>query len=194
LSWLSLGLFPCFTRLGLPVGDLKLADWAAISEIALVVIAALALLGAGLQVWQARAAARETLTYNFTHRFSHPEVLCYHQRTSDLFDLAAKETTAEERWLEFHAWKVEDRIAALLLPNLIEEMAGMYNEGLLHKRITKDFFGYTALDFWELGWWFISRTRLSHRNYYCQWEAMLEDMDLLLPTGLVPGGARPSGG
>jgi hypothetical protein len=174
-----IGSYLCFLVLELPDSDLKLADWAAISQIVLVVIAALALLGAVLQVWQVRAAARETLTYNFTHRFSHPEILSYHQRTSELFDLTAQKKTAEERWSEFHAWKVEDRMAALLLPNLIEEMAGMYNEGLLHKRITKDFFGYTAYDFWELGWWFISRTRVSHRNYYCQWQAMLEDMDLL---------------
>jgi hypothetical protein len=164
---------------------LKLADWAAISQLALVGIAALALIGAAVQISKARSAGRETLTYNFTQRFSHPEFLPYHQKTSDLFDLEGQGKTADEQWAAFHSWRVEDRIAALLLPNLIEELAGMYNEGLLHKQITKDFFGYTALDFWRLGWWFTSRSRSSHRNYYIQWQMMLEAMELLSADDLT---------
>jgi hypothetical protein len=162
-----------------PGAYLKLADWAAISQLALVALAALALIGAAVQITQARSAGRETLTYNFTQRFSHHEFLPYHQKTSELFNLEGQGKTADEQWAVFNGWSVEDQIAALLLPNLIEELAGMYNEGLLHKRITKDFFGYTALDFWRLGWWFTSRSRLSHRNYYSQWQTMLEDMGLL---------------
>jgi len=132
-----------------------------------------------MQVLQARSAVRETLTYNFTHRFSHPDFLLYHQRTSDLFNLAAQGKSAEERWMEFNTWKVEDQMAALLLPNLFEEMGGMYNEGLLHKRIAKEFFGHTARDFWDVGWWLISRYRKSDPTYYRQWQSMLEDMELL---------------
>lgn len=177
---IGLGLF---AGLAPPVADLRLSDWADISQLALVLIAALALIGAVVQIREARAVGRETLTYNFTHRFSHPEFLPYHQKTSDLFDHEGQNKTADEQWESFHAWRVEDRIAALLLPNLIEELAGMYNEGLVHKRIAKDFFGYTALDFWNLGWWFIERSRMSHRNYYSQWQTMLEDMGLLRVGG-----------
>jgi hypothetical protein len=160
---------------------LKLADWADISQVALVVIAAWALLGAILQVLQARSAVRETLTYNFTHRFSHPELLPYHQITDDLFSFEAAGKSADEMWSEFLDWKTEDQLAALLILNLFEELGGMYNEGRLHKRIAKEFFGLTARDFWDRGWWFISRYRESNPAYYRQWQLMLEGMGLLSP-------------
>ena len=169
----------CLPVLQPPSGALKLADWADISQIALVVIAAFAFAGAVVQVWQARSAVRETLTYNFTSRFSHPELLPYHQKTSDLFDLAAEGRSVEAAWREFTSWEAEDQIAALLLLNLFEELGGMYNEGLLHKRIAKEFFGDTARVFWGRGWWFICRYRKSNPAYYRQWQKMLEDMGLL---------------
>jgi len=169
----------CLSDPKLSNAALKLADWADISQVALVVIAALALLGAVLQVRQARSAVRETLTYNFTSRFSHPELLPYHQKTADLFGLGAQGKSVDEAWREFTTWEAGDQIASLLLLNLFEELGGMYNEGLLHKRIAKEFFGHTARDFWDRGWWFISRYRKSNPAYYRQWERMLEDMDLL---------------
>ena len=65
----------------------------------------------------------------------------------------------------------------------------MYTKGLLQPEITKDFFGFTALYYWELGWWFIQRCRESdddnftNTEYYEQWEAMLLQMDLLTLDG-----------
>lgn len=162
-----------------PVAGLKLEDWADISQIVVAVIAALALLGAVVQIMQARSAARETLTYNFTHRFSHPEFLPYHQKTNDLFDFEEGEGTANQQWDLYESWSVEEKVAALLVPNLIEEMAGMYNKDLLQKQIARDFFGYSALTFWRAGWWFIKRSRESNPEYYRQWQTMLEDMNLL---------------
>ena len=155
---------------------LKLADWASIAEIVLAVIAVLALIGAVAQVAVARSVSRETLTYNYTERFATPEFLSFHQKTADLFALEG--ASADGRYAVFQGWKYEDQLAALLVPNLFEELAGMYNQGLLHKGITKDFFGLTALDVWNRGSWFIERSRKSNPRYYEQWELMLRDMDL----------------
>ncbi len=161
---------------------LKLADWASISEILLAAIALLALGGAALQIFAERSTTRETLTYNYTERFATPALLAYHQMTEDLFRLEG--ASGDQRYEVFQGWKYEDQLAALLVPNLFEELAGMYNQGLLHKKITKEFFGLTALDVWNRGSWFIDRSRQSTPEYYEQWELMLINMRLLLPGSL----------
>jgi hypothetical protein len=157
--------------------DLNLAGWAAVSQVALAVTAFFALLGAAMQVRATRSASREVLTYNYTQRFAKPDLLPYHQKTAELFRRDG--TSAEKQYRHFQKWKYEEQLAALLIPNLFEELAGMYNQGLLHRRISKEFFGYTSLELWERGHWFIELSRRSNPKYYEQWELMLQDMSLL---------------
>jgi hypothetical protein len=156
----------------------NLANWADVAQIVLAVIAALALAGAVVQTLLSRAATRQTLTYNYTERFANPAMWVYIRSTQELFALGDK--TADEKWREFNSWPRERRLEALALPNLLEEMAGMYNRRILHKQTTKDFFGYTALRLWTNGEWLIKRIReQSNPNYYIQWEQMLKRMGLL---------------
>jgi hypothetical protein len=156
----------------------NLANWADIAQIVLAAIAALALAGAAAQILLARAATRQTLTYNYTERFANPEMRSYIRSTQELFALGDK--TADEKWREFKSWPGERRLEALVLPNLLEEMAGMYNRRILHRQATKDFFGYTALRLWTSGEWLVKRMREeSNPNYYIQWEQMLKSMKLL---------------
>lgn len=73
------------------------------------------------------------------------------------------------------------------MPNLIEEIAGMYNHKLLHKKIAEDFFGVLAADMWALGWWFIDsyRTKTNDLNFYRQWECMLIQIGRAEAAGIV---------
>ncbi len=153
---------------------LHLVDLASIAQIALACIAALALIGAVAQALVTRSATRQTLTYNYTDRFADPALIPFRQKTSDLFALS--KATEDEKWEIYRRWSVEDKVEALLLPNLIEELAGMYNNGLLNKKIVEDFFGFTANELWNDGWWFIRRSRDTYAAYYSQWETMLRDM------------------
>jgi hypothetical protein len=158
---------------------LHLEDLAAISQVVLAAIAALALIGAIVQVLLTRSTTRQTLTYNYSNRFADPALIPFRKKTNELFALA--DTTQDEKWDMYKKWPLEDRIAALVLPNLIEELAGMYNNCLLNRKITKEFFGYTANDLWSHGWWFIDRSRRTYDGYYSQWEEMLKDMGFTLP-------------
>jgi hypothetical protein len=137
------------------IATLNLANWASIAQIALALTALLALVVAAIQIVTARSVGRQTLTYNYTHRFSSPELLRYHEKTGELF--APSEDRAEERYRKFLALGRADQLAALVIPNLLEELAGMYNHGLLDKRIAKDFFGETARDIWVGGSWLVER-------------------------------------
>jgi hypothetical protein len=153
----------CAGWLLLPLSALHLDQWAAIAQLVLACSATVALVGAFLQLRDSRSTTRQTLTYNFTARFSSPELLPYNQMTRDLFELG--DSTEDEGYEQY-------------LNRSFEELAGMYNQGLLHKGIAKDYFGYTAQELWNEGWWFIRRFRESDDNFYAQWLLMLEDMEM----------------
>jgi hypothetical protein len=165
--------------------NLKLSGWASIAEVLLSATAFLALVGAIFQILSERWTARAELTYNYTERFANSTLLPYHQKTANLFRL--DDGSGDERYADFQNWKYEDQLAALLVPNLFEELAGMYGYGLVDKKITKEFFGDTALGIWQSGYWFVERSRRTNPRYYEQWELMLEDM------GLLPGNSALAG-
>jgi hypothetical protein len=164
----------------MPNAFLHLDDLAAISQIVLALIAALALIGAAAQALVTRSATRQTLTYNYTHRFADPTLIPFRQKTTDLFSV--KGTTEDERWQAFRESSLTEQVEALVLPNLVEELAGMYNHKLLNRKIAKDFFGFTAHQLWSEGWWFTQRSREYYAEYYTQWEKMLVDMGFELPA------------
>jgi hypothetical protein len=55
---------------------------------------------------------------------------------------------------------------------LIEEIAALYNRGLLDKAFTKGYFGDLAKERWDQGAWYFE----SDPAYYGEWRRMLEDM------------------
>ena len=167
----------------MPSIDLHLSQWAAISQIALALIAFGALIGAIAQIRAARSGSRVAITYNYTERFS--AITSQHLTAAyNLFDLGSE--TADEKFTAFLQWDPPKQLDALMIPNLIEEIAGMYNHKLLHKEITADFFGVLAQDMWELGAWFIERyrTHANDLNFYSQWELMLVDLGRAPDAGM----------
>lgn len=186
--WTTNGIFGL--GVGVPDIDLKLADWAAIAQIALALLALGALVGAIVQIYAARVASRVAITYNYTERFS--EVTRKHLMDAYGLFLLGSDTAEEQRFKEFLDWEAPKQLDALVVPNLIEEIAGVYNHNLLHKSIAEDFFGVLAADMWQLGSWFISRYRehAGDTNFYKQWEVMLIRIGRASEAGIVRD--RPS--
>lgn len=175
--------------ISIPNVDLNLAAWAAIAQIVLALTALGALIGAVIQIHAAKTASQVAITYNYTERFS--ETTRKHLTDAyGLFVLGGE--TADERFEDFLEWEPPRQLDALVVPNLIEEIAGMHNNNLLHKPIARDFFGVLASEMWQLGSWFIGRYR-SHtedKNFYRQWELMLIDIGRAEEAGIVQ---RPDG-
>jgi hypothetical protein len=168
---------------------MNLASWADIAQILLAITALGALFGAIAQIHAAKTASRVAITYNYTERFS--ETTRQHLTEAyDLFVLGGE--TAEDRFKDFLSWDPPRQLDALLVPNLIEEIAGVYNHNLLHKPIAKDFFGMLSSDMWQLGFWFIDlyRRHTEDANFYRQWELMLIGIGRAEEAGIVSG---PSG-
>jgi hypothetical protein len=169
-----------------PPHHLKLADWAAISEIALAVFAFAALVGAVIQIRTARTSSRVEITYNYTERFSN----LARDHLASFYELAhLPGASSGERLGAFLDWESKAQYDALTVPNLIEEIAGMYNRGLLHNKIIEDFFGVLACDLWKSSAWFIAeyRDHTSDRDFYRQWEKMLKRIGRAKEAGITRG-------
>ena len=56
--------------------------------------------------------------------------------------------------------------------NFWEELAGMYNRGLVDDEIVVDYFGAAALDVWSRSRWFVCHLRHDSPNSMAQFEQM----------------------
>jgi hypothetical protein len=174
---IGLAITPLLCCIRPPQGDLHLADWASIAQIVLAITAVLALAGAIWQTHASGSATRASITFGFTTRFSSPEFLPYIGKTMEL--VKPSKDSAEVRFAAFHEMDREEQLAALVVPNLIEELAGMYNRGLLNKKITKDYFGDFARDLWVSGSWLFGSWREKDQEFFAQWYLMLKRMKLV---------------
>jgi hypothetical protein len=156
----------------------NLSGWASIAQIVVTVVAVLALIGATVQTLLTRSANRHTLTDNYTARWSDPTRNHLMVKTIETLTVKKGETP-DQRWDQFHASSLQDQFDAMVIPNLVEEIAGMYNRGLLDKTAAKEYFGYPAHALWKRAEWFVYRARKDDSDYFIQWEAMLRKMKLL---------------
>jgi hypothetical protein len=115
---------------------MRLDGAAQVAQIVLAASAVVAVMVATGQVLSARSATKQTLTYNYMERFNSPELLPFHQKTADLF---RSRTPADEgeRYADFLKWDQKDKLAVLVVPNFFEEVAGMYNHGLLDRNVAQ---------------------------------------------------------
>ncbi len=157
---------------------MRLDGAAQVAQIVLAASALVAVMVATAQVLSARSATKQTLTYNYMERFNSPELLPFHQKTADLF---RSRTPADEgeRYADFLKWDQKDKLAVLVVPNFFEEVAGMYNHGLLDRNVAKVYFGELGQDLWASGSWLIERWRKTDAGYFEEWEKMLRDMGYL---------------
>ena len=162
---------------------LKLTDWAAVAQIALAIIALAALIAGIAQLKAARTSSRVEITYNYTERFS----TLARDHLAAFYDLALiPGKTPSERLSTFLSWETDKQLDSLVVPNLIEEIAGMYNKNLLHKAIIREFFGVLACDLWQKNAWFIVeyRRHTDDQAFYRQWEKMLKSIGKAKEAGI----------
>ena len=72
----------------------------------------------------------------------------------------------------------EDRATAVVYLNFLEEVAGAYNLGLLHKPTAKLEFGHVSEAFWSAGSWFVYRLRAAEESetMFREWQQMNTDL------------------
>jgi hypothetical protein len=141
-----------------------------------------------------RQAGREQLAYRYFERLMHPDMIPFTQRWVALSKirtadpdtgwkipflqrhLSLSKLSPEDPDTKWKSWRespLEDRLMTLVVPNLLEELAGMYHRGLVDQAVTKDFLAGLIVAWWEQGEWFIRRCRVDGSDeVFAQWEQL----------------------
>jgi hypothetical protein len=119
---------------------LSLDGWGDIAQFVIAIAALLALLGAVAQVKAVRSTARRARAYEYSDRFNRPETILMSARYTEFWEHNSYE--------DFAALPREDRSEWLVLPNLIEEAAAMYNRNLVDRDVTAEVLGPLAEAMW----------------------------------------------
>lgn len=136
-------------------------NWTEVSALALLTtagVALLALLGAVAQLIQNRRHERTRLAHRYLERYSRPDEI---PLVAKFFEFVKIEPAA--RGAKLAEWEagmsVEQRLVILHGLNFWEELAGMYLRGLIDRKVVRQYFGDSALTYWDWSEWFIDHER-----------------------------------
>jgi hypothetical protein len=148
---------------------LSLDGWGDIAQFVIAIAALLALLGAVAQVKAVRSTARRARAYEYSDRFNRPETILMSARYTDYWE--------HNTYEDFAALTRENRSKWLVLPNLIEEVAAMYNRNLVDRDITAEVLGPLAEAMWRRSIPLVVGSRKSRKDrwVYAEWEQMQKD-------------------
>jgi hypothetical protein len=151
-------------------------NWA---EIATACIAFLALVGAFIQLWSARAATRRRTAFSYFERWSDPGSLPYIAEMARLFKREPDQND-EARLSGWEEKPHEERLKSLLFVNFWEELGGLYNRRLVDREVVRQYLGAAVVLYWEKGQWFIDTCskRTDSAHLFEEWRKMSENIEL----------------
>lgn len=147
---------------------LALHQWSDIAQFAIAIAAAMALGGALLQILVARATARRDRVYSYFDRFNQSEL----RRHSSLY----RNYWETQSYKQFRKLGRVDQNQMLVIPNLIEEVATLYNRNLLDKDLAAEVLGVYIVGLWGAGTALVYGLRTEFEDdSFCEWERMKDD-------------------
>ncbi len=151
------------------VAVLSLNGWGDISQLVIAVSGLVALLGAAAQLRLSRANALRNRVYEYADRFNTPEIL----------QLSAqyKKYWKENSYAEFAALDDAQQLDWMLLPNLVEEIAFLYNRRLLDRNVAAELLGVYVERLWQASQPLIGDVRQTEgrTTIFREWEQMQAD-------------------
>jgi hypothetical protein len=151
------------------VAVLSLDGWGDIAQFVIAIAGALALLGAFAQLRLSRANARRARVYEYADRFTDSEML---RASGEYVEYWESHTFAE-----FAALSLVEQLDRLMMPNLIEEVAFLYNRNLLDRNVAADLLGFYVERLWDVSSSLVSEVRRKENRttFYSEWEEMQDD-------------------
>jgi hypothetical protein len=148
---------------------LSLDGWGDIAQFVIAGSGFVALIGAGAQLSLSRANARRSRVYEYADRFNTPEML---RRTADY-----REYWDTHNFEHFMSLDLAEQLERLLLPNLVEEVALLYNRKLLDREVASELLGVYVERLWEVSRPLVDSVRLAEKRptIYSEWEQMQRD-------------------
>ncbi len=148
---------------------LSLTGWADIAQLVIAIAGGLALGFAAVQVGISRTHARRARVYDYADRFNQPEILKAGAVYRDYWESHSHK--------DFKALDRAARLELLMLPNLIEEVAFLYNRKLLDRNVAAELLGVYVERLWVVSHplVFDERRERNHPGLYSEWEEMQRD-------------------
>jgi len=149
--------------------DLSMAGWADVAQYAFAITGMAALGFAYVEIRGARAAARRQRVYDYADTFNQLDMLRASARHRDQWPKWTHE--------EFDAVPIEARAEWMRLPNLIEEVAYLYNQKALDLDVASELLGVYIEKLWESSEGLVRELRASLENprIFVDWERMQND-------------------
>ncbi|HEV3319988.1 MAG TPA: hypothetical protein VG053_09755 [Solirubrobacteraceae bacterium] len=148
---------------------LSLNGWGDIAQFVIAIGGVLALVGAFAQLRLSRANARRGRVYEYADRFNDPKLL----RAAAGY----KEFWKSHTFTHFDSLDLADQLECLMLPNLIEEVAVLYNRNLLDRNLAAQLLGPYVEVLWQASTPLVSEVRQKENRptIYAEWEEMRDD-------------------
>jgi hypothetical protein len=149
--------------------SLSLAGWGDIAQTVIAVSGVLALIGAAWQVSISRANAKRARVYEYADRFNEPEII----RASAHFT----EYWRSHSYEEYKELELAQQMEWRMLPNIIEEVAFLYNRRLLDRGVAAEILGLYIEHLWVVCQPLKEGLRRDRNrpSVYCEWEEMQKD-------------------
>jgi hypothetical protein len=147
---------------------LSLSGWAAIAQFVLALSGVAALIGAYAQVRIGRAAALRGRVYDYADALNQLDML----RASAMYEERLPRTVADLKSL------TEVAQAELMhLPNIIEEIAYLYNHGALDRNVAAELLGVYVERLWQTSESLVKEMRVDEQRprVFIEWERMQAD-------------------
>jgi hypothetical protein len=144
----------------------------AAGNIALVVAAGAAIVGlayAAIEVRISRASSRLTRLYAYADRFNRPETLAASASYRDYWERHSVD--------DYLALPRTERLELMMMPNLVEEVAFLYNRRLLDRNVAAELLGIYVETLWDASQAAVIKLRIYRNNpaLFSEWEEMRAD-------------------
>jgi len=151
------------------VSALSLDGWGNIAQFVIAIAAAMALGFAAVEVRISRANTRRARVYDYADRFNQPEILRAGAHYRDYWE--------SHSYADFDALGHAERLELLMLPNLIEEVAFLYNRRLLDRNVAAELLGIYVERLWRASIPLVSdlRREEGRQTIFSEWEEMQHD-------------------
>jgi hypothetical protein len=148
---------------------LSLDGWGDIAQFVIAIGGVGALIGVYLQLRLGHATSRRARVYDYAD--------CFNKR--DMLRASAEyvEYWESHAYAEFEAMSLADQLEHLMMANLIEEVAFLYNRNLLDRDVAADLLGFYVERLWGASSSFVAEVRAKEgrASFYSEWEEMQAD-------------------
>jgi hypothetical protein len=151
------------------VAVLSLDGWGDIAQFVIAVGGVGALIGVYLQLRFGHATSRRARVYDYADCFNKREML---RASAEYVGYWESHTFAD-----FDAMSLADQLEHLMMANLIEEVAFLYNRNLLDRNVAADILGFYVERLWNASSSLVNevRTKEGRATFFSEWEEMQAD-------------------